>query len=344
MKAVVLTGIREMEIADVPRPEIKNDTDVLLKIEMVGVCGSDVHYYETGKIGSQVVQYPYMVGHECAATVEAVGAKVTKIKAGDKIVVDPAISCYGCDQCNAGRENTCRDLKFLGCPGQVDGCLCEYIVMPEASCYPSGDKLTLAQAVLCEPVAIGVYAVQQGGVEQSSDIAVLGAGPIGLSCLVAAKAKQVRAAFATEKIEARMKMAQTAGAVWVGNPDREDIAKEILSQKPQGVDVVFECAGQQETIDEAIEILKPGGKLMLIGIPRSDRVSFSIDKMRRKEITVVNVRRQNECTDECIELISAGKIDVDFMVTHNFKFEQAKEAFDLVAAYDDGVVKAMIEF
>jgi L-iditol 2-dehydrogenase len=344
MKAVVLTGKRQMEIRDIPAPTIKNDTDVLLKIEMVGVCGSDVHYYETGKIGSQVVQYPYIVGHECAATVKAVGCAVTKLKVADRVAIDPAISCCNCDQCNIGRLNTCRKLKFLGCPGQADGCLCEFIVMPEASCYPCCDKLSPAQAVLCEPLAIGVYAVRQAGVTNRTNVAVLGAGPIGLSCLLAAKAQNAAASYATEKIKERIEKAKIAGAVWAGNPDRQDIVEEILNRQPEGLDVVFECAGQQETINQAVEILKPGGKLMLIGIPRSDRISFVIDKLRRKEITIINVRRQNKCTSACIELISSGAVDVDFMVTHKFKLDQTKEAFDLVAGYRDGVVKAVIEF
>src|SRR4030042_6278606 len=131
MKAMLLTDIRRMELADVPEPKIKKGTGVLLKIEMVGVCGSDVHYYETGRIGSQIVEYPFIVGHECTATVKAVGRIVSRVRAGDRVVVDPAIACNKCDQCRVGRRNTCRNLRFLGCPGQASGCLCEYIVMSQ---------------------------------------------------------------------------------------------------------------------------------------------------------------------------------------------------------------------
>ena len=344
MKAVRLTGIRQIELADVPKPAIQKDDNVLLKIEMVGVCGSDVHYYETGRIGSQVVEYPFIVGHECAATVEAIGAAVDRVKVGDRIVVEPAISCLDCDQCRHGRRNTCRNLKFLGCPGQVPGCLCEYIVLPQHCCFPIGDKLKLPQAVLCEPLAIGLYAVKEAHLLESDNIAILGAGPIGLSCLVVAKAENVDACYVTEKIDSRVKVAQKAGATWVGNPEKQDVVKEILHFKPTGMDVVFECAGQQETIDQAVELLKPGGKLMLIGIPRTDRISLAVHTMRRREITIINVRRQNQCTQACIDLIASGKINVDFMITHRFKLEQVKDAFDMVAEYRDGVIKALIEF
>ena len=345
MKAVILTGIRQMELADVPEPSIKKDTDVLLKVEVVGVCGSDVHYYETGRIGGQqIVEYPFIVGHEFAGTVKAVGGAVTRVKVGDSVAVDPAIACNNCDQCWQGRRNTCRNLKFLGCPGQVEGCLCEYIIMPEDCCFPIGDRITFAQGVLCEPLAIGVYVVKQAYLPENAEIAILGAGPIGLSCLVSARAEDANACYVTEKIDERVKIAEKNGATWVGNPNKEDIVKEILKQQPVGMDVVFECAGQQETIDEAVELLKPGGNLMLIGIPRTERISLMIHKIRRKEITLINVRRQNKCTQACIDLIASGKISVDFMITHRFKLEQTKDAFDMVAEYRDGVVKALIEF
>ena len=343
MKSIVLTGIRKMDVIDVADPCIEQDTDVLLKIEVVGVCGSDVHYYETGRIGSQVVTFPFKVGHECTATVQAVGSAVTRVKVGEQIVVDPAISCYECDQCLSGRENTCRNLKFLGCPGQVEGCLCEYLIMPERSCYPTNGAITLEQGVLCEPFAIGVYAVQQAQMSGGGRIAILGSGPIGLSCLAAAQAEGIEAAYATDKIAERVEIAKGAGATWAGNPDNENVVEAISGQEPGGIDVVFECAGQQETIDQAIELLRPGGKLMLIGIPREDRVSFIIDKMRRKEITVVNVRRQNECTQAAIDLVASGKVDIDYMITHRFGLSDTKEAFDMVAGYKDGAVKALIK-
>jgi L-iditol 2-dehydrogenase len=343
VKAIVLTGIRQMKMANVPEPTIKKDDEVLLKVEVVGVCGSDVHYYETGRIGSQIVKYPFVVGHECAATVKAVGRTVTRVKAGDGVVVDPAITCNNCDQCKRGRKNTCRNLKFLGCPGQAGGCLCEYIVMPEDCCFPIDDKITFEHGVLCEPLAIGIYTVRQAHLLENTDIAILGSGPIGLSCLVSAVAENANACYVTEKIGERVKAAKKNGASWVGNPNKEDVVKEILRQEPAGVDVVFECAGQQETIDQAVELLKPGGKLMLIGIPRLERISFRIDKIRRKEITIVNVRRQNDCTQKAIDLIASGKVNVDFMITHRFKLAQTQQAFDMVAGYHDGVIKALIE-
>lgn len=332
-----------MQAVELDKPCIVSDTDVLIKVREVGVCGSDVHYYETGRIGSQVVEYPYVVGHEFAGTVEQIGKAVTRVKVGDEVVVDPATPCRKCDQCLASRENTCRNLTFLGCPGQATGCLCEYIVMSEICCFPADGKITLIQGALCEPFAIGVYAVEQARLPDNASIAILGSGPIGLSCMAAAKAAGTNEIYMTDKIAERVEIAGSHGALWSGNPDRQDVVKSIYEKQPLGMDTVFECAGEQDTIDQAIELLKPGGKLMLIGIPRSQQVSFNVDLCRRKEITVVNVRRQNDCTQKAIDMIASGKADVDFMATHSFHFDLSKEAFDLVAGYKDGVIKAIIQ-
>lgn len=345
MKAMKLTGIRRMEMMEVPAPEIRCDTDVLIRMSVVGVCGSDVHYYVDGRIGSQVVRYPFTVGHEGAGVVEAVGSAVTRVKPGDRIAVEPAMPCFVCDQCLAGRQHTCRKLKFLGCPGQAEGCLSEYLVMPETSCFPIPDSMSMEEAAISEPLAIGVYAVKLSGVRmQGKKIGILGSGPIGLSVLMPSKAQGASGIYVTDKIDERLALAREAGADWCGNPDREDIVSAINSAEPAQLDVVFECCGQQPAMDQAIDLLKPGGKLMLIGIPATlDRVSFEIDKLRRKEIAIQNVRRQNHCVQPALDMLERRDFDVNVMVTHHFSFDQTKEAFDLLADYRDGVVKAMVE-
>ncbi len=344
MKSMMLTGIRAMEMYDVATPEIVKENDVLIRLKVVAVCGSDVHYYVSGKIGSQVVNYPFPVGHECAGVVEQVGAKVTRVKAGDRIAIEPASSCGECDQCKAGRPHTCRNLTFLGCPGQVDGCLSDFIVMPEHSCFPIPDTMSFDEAAISEPLAIGTYAVNRSIPMKDAKVGVLGFGPIGMSVLLPAIARGADKIFATDKIDARLKIAQASGAVYAGNVNKTDVVKDILEIEPLGLDVIFECCGQQEAVDQAFDLLKPGGTLMLIGIPQFDRWSLPVDKGRHKEITVVNVRRQNGCVEETLSMISEGIVDVNKMPTHRFKFVDAKQAFDLVASYGDGVMKAMIDF
>jgi L-iditol 2-dehydrogenase len=340
MKAMMLTGIRAMEMRETPQPEIRGDEDVLIRMSTVGVCGSDVHYYTTGRIGSQVVQYPFTVGHEGAGVVEAVGTGVSRVKVGDRVAIEPAMPCWNCDQCKIGRPHTCRSLKFLGCPGQAEGCLSEFLVMPQESCLAIPSHMTLTQAALSEPLAIGVYAVQLAGDLNGASIGILGSGPIGLSVLAASRCKGVSNILVTDKIDDRLAYASKAGATSTANPSKEDVVGEVNAK----LDVVFECCGQQEAIDQAINMLKPGGKLMMIGIPEVDRISFQIDYLRRKEIAIQNVRRQNHCTQLTLDALANDSIDIDYMATHRFELRRSKEAFDLVAGYLDGVVKAMIDF
>lgn len=342
MKAMVLTGIREMEMREVPTPEIINADDVLIRMGAVGVCGSDVHYYTTGRIGSQVVDYPFAVGHEGAGTVVEVGSAVTRVTPGTRIAIEPAMPCGTCDQCLCGRENTCRHNRFLGCPGQAEGCLSEYIVMPEACCFPIKDTTTLAQATLSEPLAIGVYAVNQSVPMEGARVGILGMGPIGHSVLLPARHAGAGNVYTTDRVPERLALALEAGADYAAHPERQDIVAEILEQEPLGLDVIFECCGMQAALDQSIELLKPGGTLMLIGIPEVDRISFVIDTMRRKEITLRNVRRQAHCVLPTLDLIEHRTIAVDPMITHSFPFEQTQAAFDQVADYRDGVLKAII--
>lgn len=344
MKAMVLTGIRQMEMIEVPDPKIVNDTDVLIKMQRVGVCGSDIHYYATGKIGSQVVQYPFAVGHEGAGTVLEIGSAVKTLKVGDEIAIEPAMPCWECDQCKAGRPHTCRNLKFLGCPGQAEGCLSEYIVMPETSCALLDQGLILDDGALSEPLAIGVYGVKQSIPMEGAAIGILGFGPIGMSVLMPAKAQGAKSIYVTDKIEGRIEKARSLGASYACHPDQEDVVAKVSEMEPELLDVVFECCGKQEALDNAIDLLKPGGKIVMIGIPEFDYWKISADKGRRKEITFTNIRRQNHALEPTLEMMQKKLFDAHQMLTHRFKFDQTKEAFDLVDNYADGVMKAMIDF
>jgi L-iditol 2-dehydrogenase len=345
MRTMFLTGIRQMELQERPMPQITKDTDVLIKMRTLGVCGSDIHYYTTGKIGSQVVKYPFPVGHEGAGDVVEIGECVTLVKVGDRIAIEPAMPCYQCDQCLAGRPHTCRKLRFLGCPGQADGCLSEYIVMPETNCFPIPSTMTYDMAVISEPLAIGVYAVRLAQMEfDGKSVGILGFGPIGMSVLLTVLHKGAGRVYVTDKIDSRLKIAKKCGAAWIGNPLKEDVVASVKAKEEALLDVAFECCGQQEAIEHAIDMLKPGGKLLIIGIPEFDHWSLPADKIRHKEICIQNVRRQNHALEETLDLLQNNKVDVSLMPSHRFKFSQTKEAFDLVASFGDSVMKAMIDF
>jgi L-iditol 2-dehydrogenase len=343
MKQVVLTGIKKMAMMDIPNPSIVNPNEVKIKMSTIGVCGSDIHYYAEGKIGSQVVEYPFPVGHECSGIIEEIGENVKNVRVGDLVVVDPSVHCGQCDQCLAGRPHTCRNNRFLGCPGQLDGCLAEYIVMPDFTCFPVTGKMNPVQAALIEPLTIGVYTVKLAQIQKKETaVGIFGAGPIGLSVLFKLLADGIEDITMIEPLDYRLIRANEIGARYLVNPGFDNVEEIVKNKHELLLDVVFEASGEQDAVTNAVKILKPGGKLVLVGIPPSAQYTFNMDLMRRKELTIINVRRQNNCVEEAIELVISGKIDVEQMVTHHFSLEETEKAFEIVEGYKDGAIKAMI--
>jgi L-iditol 2-dehydrogenase len=367
MKAAYLTAPGRIEILDAPAPERRQPTDVLVRIDAVGVCGSDLHYYRTGGIGEQVVAYPWVLGHECAATVLEAPAGVAGPRAGDRVAIDPLVACSECDQCLAGRRHTCRRQKFLGSPGQMPGALAEQMVLPADCCFPVPAAMTAAEAVMAEPFSIALYAVRVAGLKPGARVAVLGSGPIGLCVELAAQALAEARVYSTDLIPERLDAARRLGAAWAGNPRSENVVEEILrkdaegltgpavaglseprsdspvaDRRSNGLDCVFECAGEQETLDQAVALLKPGGTLAIVGIPEAGRISFDPHALRRNELRILNVRRQNDCTRRAIELISSRRVDVGPLITHHFPLAETAKAFEFVSARREGVLKAIV--
>jgi L-iditol 2-dehydrogenase len=343
MKVGYFTALKQIELREQPRPRLERPDDVLVRIDRVGVCGSDVHYYLHGRIGNQIVQYPATLGHECSGTVIEVGAKVERVRTGDRVAIDPAFPCGTCDQCRAGRENTCRRLQFMGVPGEAPGAVAEYYTLPAHCCFPIPDHLTLDDAALAEPLSIGLHAVHLSAAVAGKRVAILGAGPIGLSVLLCLKATAPGKAYVTDLLDARLAAARKCGADWTGNARQEDVGAAIAGLEPLGLDLVFECSGDPACIALAMRLLAPGGTLILVGIPPVNEVSFDAHVMRRKELTFRNVRRQNACVGPVVALIAQGRLNPAPLLTHRFPLADIQDAFELVADYRDGVIKAMID-
>jgi len=342
VKAIFLTGKRQMELRDVPRPHPAGDQDVLIRVATVGVCGSDMHYYRDGRIGGTIVQHPWRIGHECAGTVVEIGRAVTNVKPGDRVAIEPLVVCGQCDQCRANRTYLCRNQGFLGVPGQREGSIAEYLVMPGECCVPIPDHMTFTQATMVEPLTIGLHARRLAGEIRGANVAIFGTGPIGLSVLMALRLAGAATVFVTDLLDNRLELAGRLGADWTGNAGTKDVIAEIGAQVPGGLEVAFECAGRQETIDHCAQILAPQGMAVLVGIPALDRISFPMDPLRRRELRIQNVRRHDACIPWAMDLVARGKVDVDALVTHRFPLAAAQEAFELVGDYRDNVVKAMI--
>ena len=342
MKVAYFVGKKKILIEEEKEPEIRNDNDVLVRIKCVGICGSDVHYFLEGKIGDQIVKDRIILGHEASGEVVEFGKKVKKLRKGDKVAIEPGISCGKCEFCIRGRPNICPFVRFLGTP-PVDGALREYIVMPEENLIKIPEGLGYEEGVLSEPLAIGIYAVKLSGLKIGDDVAILGAGPIGLSILFSARESGANRIFVSDLIDERIEFAKKIGADFTVNANKEDITeivKKITDNR--GVDISFESAGKKETFRQVIHTSRIGGKSVLVGIPSEDIVEFEAHIMRRKELELINVRRSAFCTEIALNLIKNSKLPFKEIVTHRYQFEEIEDALNLVSEYRDGVIKCVI--
>lgn len=343
MKVAYFTELRTIVINEEPEPGPPGPREVLVRIRRVGVCGSDVHYYLEGKIGDQILPYPATLGHECAGTVVAVGSEVRDLVPGMDVAIDPAFSCGQCDQCRSGRPHTCRNLRFMGAPGEAPGAAAEFRLVPAENCFPVPQGLSLEEAVLAEPLSIALHAIRLGGVTPGMRVGVIGCGPIGLGILAVLRHAGAGPLYASEPLAYRREVAVALGCRKTIDPRRQNVRDSILEEEPRGLDVVFECSGDPDVIDVAQEILTPGGTLVIVGIPTQPLVSFNIHRMRRVELTFRNVRRQVGCMKPALTALALGHVPSKLFLTHVFPLGRIGEAFETVAQYADGVVKALVD-
>ncbi|HOK56164.1 MAG TPA: NAD(P)-dependent alcohol dehydrogenase [bacterium] len=342
MKVAYLVGKKKIVIEEEKNPEIEREDDVLVRVRCVGICGSDVHYFLEGRIGDQIVKDKIIVGHEASGEVIEVGKNVKKLKKGDKVAIEPGISCGKCEFCIKGKPNICPNVKFLGTP-PVNGAFREYMVMPEENLIKIPDGLEYEEGVLSEPLAIGVYTVKLSQIETGDDVAILGAGPIGLSILFSARISGANRIFVSDLIKERLEFAEKIGANYTVDAKKNDITeivKKITNNR--GVDISFEAAGKRETFRQVIHTSRIGGKCVFVGIPTEDTVEFEAHIMRRKELKLINIRRSAFCTEIALNLMKNSELPFKEMITHRFPFEKIEEALNLVAEYRDGVIKCVV--
>jgi L-iditol 2-dehydrogenase len=345
-KAVFLADKARFEVGETQKPVIVGSDDVLIRIKSVGVCGSDRHYFIDGCIGSQVVDFPQIMGHECAGIIEETGSAVTRVKPGDRVAVEPQVVCGKCSFCQSSNQNFCLNLKFLGIPGEMDGCMQEFLVMPENNVFPVQPDTSLEDAVISEPLAICLHGIKLCGITGGMSVALIGSGTMGLLTMAAAKASGASTAFATDKIPERVEMARKMGADGAFNPDKTDVVQEIMDRTDGlGVDAAFECAGDPEALLQCLEVTRKGGVVGLVGIYSPEvMVKFNSETMRRRGLRTQNVRRQVHQTENALRMVASGQIDAKTLITHRFNYDQSNQAYDLVSNYKDGVVKAIINF
>lgn len=342
MKASRLHGIQDIRIENLPRPE-PGPGEVLLQVAAVGVCGSDVHYYLDGRIGSQVMTDPLIMGHEFSAWPVGWGENVQDLALGQLVAVEPGISCGECEPCQHGHPNLCPSVRFCGTP-PVDGVFAEYCVMPAENCLPLPEHFTPAQGAMLEPLGIAIHTVDLAHLKPGQTIAVLGAGPIGLLTAAVARAAGAAEVYMTEPLAHRQQFALDYIADVTLNPDKQDVISEIMRlTNDRGVDVVFECAGASETPQQGAAMCRIGGKLILCGIPTDDTLTLNASTVRRRGLTIKLVRRMKHTYPRAIRLIQNKMVDVNPLVTHLLPLDRVGDAFELVAGYEDGVLRAVIQ-
>lgn len=326
-KGAFMRGIDKMVIKEIPVPEI-GKKEVLVSLEYVGICGSDVHYFHNGCCGSYKVDLSedYMLGHECAGTIVKVGEEVERLKVGDRVALEPGITCGECEQCKSGHYNLCPDVVFLATP-PVQGCNEEYIAFPENMCFKLPDNVSTKEGALIEPLSVGFYASEQGGVKTGDTVVILGSGCIGLVTLLACKAHGAGKIIVADLVEARLQKAIELGAAEVINSGKEDALKKIEElTNGRGADVVFETAGSPVTIAQTPFIVRRGGTITLVGISAKEEITYNFAQIMDKEATIKSVFRYRNIYPKAIAAVSSGAINVKGIVTHEFDLEHIQDA------------------
>jgi L-iditol 2-dehydrogenase len=316
---------------------------VLLNIAAVGICGSDHHYYNEGAIGGAVVQEGMIIGHEFSARVAELGAGVQHLAVGQLVAVEPAISCGTCEFCKKGHPNLCPNVLFVGSPDHT-GAMAEQLLMPAENCFPLPEDVNAIEGAMLEPLGVAIHTVDLAHLKVGETVAVLGAGPIGLLIAALARLSGASAVYMTEPVGYRRAFAEAYAADCTFDPAREDVVAAILNAtEGRGVDVAFEAAGAAETPDQAAKVARPGGKVVVAGIPDDDTMTMTASVIRRKGLTIKLVRRMKHTYPRAIQLVASGAVDVAALVTHVFPLESIGRAFEVVDGYNDGVLRAVID-
>ena len=343
MKAARLYGPRKIRIDEVPKPT-PGPGEALVRVLACGICGSDLHYFEEGRIGETAVSEPLVPGHEAAGVVEEVGEGVEGLRPGDRVAIDPAVPCGRCEWCRRGNPNLCPEVRFFGTP-PTDGALREYLAHPADALFKLPEGLTYEDGAMLEPLGVALHAVDLAHLRPGQTVAVFGAGTIGLLVVQLVRLCGASWTVATDLLASRLEMARMFGADEVVKADEEDPVGRIKGTTGgRGVDVAFEAAWVHGTTEQAVEALTPGGTLVLIGIPSGeDVVSFRASSSRRKGLTIKMVRRMKHAYPRAISMTKKGLLDIRSPVTHRFPLEEVKRAFEVASGYRDGVVKVMVE-
>lgn len=341
MKVAVMDGIGKMRYTKRPIPTPK-ENEVLVKLEYVGICGSDMHYYETGAIGDYVVKPPFVLGHEPGGVVVEVGSSVKHLQVGDRVALEPGKTCGHCEFCKTGRYNLCPDVVFFATP-PVDGVFQEYVAHEADLCFKLPEQVSTLEGALIEPLAVGFHAANQGNAHAGQTAVVMGAGCIGLVSMMALKAEGVSKVYVVDIMQKRLDKALELGADGVINGKELDAVEEVRRlTKGTGCDLVIETAGTEFTTCQCIHMTKKGATIVLVGYSKTGTMTLPMSLALDKELTFKTVFRYRHIYPMAIEAVASGKVNLRGIVTDIFDFDDIQTAMDKSISDKANIVKAVV--
>lgn len=327
-------GVIEMETRPVPHP---GPDEVLIEVRSVGVCGSDTHYFDHGRIGDHVVRRPLVLGHESAGVIVAVGEDVAPSRVGERVAIEPGIPCRECSECVAGRYNLCPDMAFHATP-PIDGTLAEYVTHPASLAFALPDSVTLDEGAMLEPLSVGIWACRRAAVAPGVRVLVTGAGPVGQLAAQAARAFGASEVVVADVNEHRLSVAAALGASEVVDVSTTSLT-DLYAGRP-GPDVVLECSGHEGSTQAAISVAAPAARIVLIGMG-GDTLALPLGDVQNRELWVTGVFRYANTWPTAIDLVASGRVTLEPLATGHFDLDAAEDA--LTAARTDArAIKSII--
>ncbi|GMQ58092.1 sorbitol dehydrogenase [Vallitalea sediminicola] len=341
MKVAVMNGIGKMGYEERPIPKVK-DEEVLIQVEYVGICGSDLHYYENGRIGNYIVEPPFVLGHEPGGVVVEVGKKVTNLKVGDHVALEPGKTCGKCEFCKTGRYNLCPDVEFFATP-PYDGVFQEYVAHDADLCFKLPDNVSTMAGALIEPLAVGIHAVNQGEALPGQTAVITGAGAIGLVTIMALKIRGITNIIVVDIMQKRLDKALELGATHVINASKTDAVLKVMEiTNSKGCDLAIETAGTEITTNQIIHMVRKGSNIVLVGYGKTGIMNLEMSLALDKEVTFKTVFRYRHIYPMAIDAVASGKINPEDIVTDIFEFDDIQNAMDRSVKNKADVVKAVV--
>jgi L-iditol 2-dehydrogenase len=343
MIAAFLEGPKRVELKQVPVPEPK-ENQILVRIRAVGVCGSDVHYYQHGRMGPFAPTEPLVLGHESAGEVVACGSSVQGFAAGDRVALEPGIPCGSCEPCKRGRYNLCPSVYFMGSAPNQHGAFREYVAWDPRMAYRLPDAVGFEEGALLEPLAAASYAVRLGGVAPGQSVAVFGCGPIGLLIARMARISGAAQVFVSDVDPARLEKAHAFGATLTVDARSADFPADVRAATGgEGADVVFEAAGAPVSHQKSLETAARGGTVVFVGWLANGDLSLDLHAIGTRELTVRGMFRYRNVYPESIRLLSSGQVDLKALITGRYPLSRVVDALQEALARKPGTLKIMID-